>query len=253
VVTGEGFLLAPDRTLYSVSPAAGRLLLDGAGVPTVAWSTAAALASAGAIVLEPGGPVRPVLQIPERRLRLAEACPTPVAPSPQSWLSSRIAAQWYAMTVWSLSDDLHGAVQSEQHNRIVPILRKAELFLRMMTIAVRGIRSEVSRNVAMDLQGTVLNEDFHQLLDRVYAGDPAAFREIPEAAIAVFSAVMADCGMPARPDMFEKSRSFLKQLGEVRMWFRVSEGLDIPIQVPHTLTAKGGDSSTQSSAPVFVE
>ena len=29
------------------------------------------------------------------------------------------------MTVWSLSDDLRGAVESEQRNRVVPILRKA--------------------------------------------------------------------------------------------------------------------------------
>lgn len=253
VAAGEGFLMAPDRSLYSVSPSIARFLMDGGEAPALAWSAAAALAATGAIVLEPGGPARPAVQPSAERLMLPDVCPAPVAPSPESWVSSRIAAQWYAMTVWSLSDDLHGAVESEQRNRIMPILRKAELFLRMMTIAIKGVRSDVSRNVAMDLQGCVLTENFHQLLDVVYTERPEEFRRIPELAISVFSSAMADCGISARADMFERSRSFMKQLGDVRMWFRLSEAFGVPIQVPNTLAAKGGGSGAPASSSIFVD
>ena len=253
VVAGEGFLLAPDRSLHRVSPSVARFLVDRGEAGTLAWSAAAALAAAGAIVLEPGAPVRPAVQPSTERLRLLDVCRPPVAPSPESWLSSRIAAQWNAMTVWSLSDDLHGAVESGHRNRVVPILRKAELFLRMMAVAVQGVRSDVTRNVAMDLQGCALDGDFHQLLDAVYGERPEDFRRIPELAVPVFSATMAECGLPARADMFERSRSFMKQLGDVRMWFRLAEVFDVPTQVPDLLMAKGAGGAAPAGSSVFVD
>ncbi len=157
------------------------------------------------------------------------------------------------MTVWSLSDDLRGAVESEQRNRVVPILRKAELFLRMMAISVKGVRPDAGRSLAMDLQGCVLDEGFRELLDAVYSDRPEDFRQLPERAVSVFSAAMVAWGMPARPDMFEKSRSFMKQLGDVRMWFRVAEAFGIPTQVPDTLVAKGAGSSAPAGSSVFVD
>lgn len=253
VVTGEGFLLAPDRSLHRVSPSVARFLVDRGEAGTLAWSAAAVLTAAGAVLLEPGGPVRPAVQPSTERLRLLDVCATPVAPSTESWLSSRIAAQWNAMTVWSLSDDLHGAVESEQRNRVVPILRKAELFLRMMAIAVQGVRSDVTRTVAMDLQGCTLDGTFHQLLDAAYSERSEDFRRLPELAVSVFSSAMADCGLPARADMFERSRSFMKQLGDVRMWFRVAEVFDIPTRVPDLLVAKGAGSSAPAGSSVFVD
>jgi hypothetical protein len=253
VVAGEGFLLAPDRSLHRVSTSVARFLVDRGRAPTLGWPAAAVLTATGALALEPGGPVRPAVQPAAGPLRLLEVCGTAVAPSPESWLSSRIAAQWNAMTVWSLSDDLRGAVESDQRNRVVPILRKAELFLRMMAIAVRGVRTDVTRTVAMDLQGCVLDGEFQQLLDAVYSDRPDDFRQLPERAVSVFSAAMVDWGMPARPDMFERSRSFMKQLGDVRMWFRVAEAFGIPTQVPDTLVAKGAGSSTPAGSSVFVD
>lgn len=252
VAGGKGFLLAPDRSLYVVNPSVARFVLDRGVTPSLARDVAAELVAVGAITLEPGGPARPVVQVPADRPALPGVCAIPVAPSPESWLSSRIAAQWYAMTVWSLSDDLHGSVESEQRNRIMPILRKAELFLRMMTIAITSVRSDVGRNVAMDLQGCVLDEGFHELLDLVYTPRPAEFRRIPELATSLFSSAMVACGMPARADMFERSRSFMKQLSDVRTWFRVSDGLGIPVQAPDTLLAKGGGSTPSGNSTIFV-
>jgi len=245
--------MAPDRSLHRVSPSVARFLVDRGEAGTLAWSAAAVLAATGAIRLEPGGPVRPAVQPAAEPLRLLDVCGSPVAPSPESWLSSRIAAQWNAMTVWSLSDDLHGAVESGQRNRVVPILRKAELFLRMMAIAVRGSRSDVTRNLAMDLQGCVLDAGFAELLDAACGERPEDFRRLPELAVSRFSAAMTDWGMPARPDMFERSRSFMKQLGDVRMWFRVAEAFDVPTRVPDTLVAKGAGSSTPAGSSVFVD
>ncbi len=252
VVAGEGFLLAPDRSLHRVSTSVARFLTDGGRGTALAWPAAAVLVATGALVLEPGGPVRPAVQPVAEPLRLLDVCHGPVAPSPESWLSSRIAAQWNAMTVWSLSDDLRGAVESEQRNRVVPILRKAELFLRMMAMAVQGVRPDAGRSLAMDLQGCVLDEGFRELLDGVY-GRPEDFRALPERAVEVFSAAMVAWGMPARPDMFEKSRSFMKQLGDVRMWFRVADAFGIPTQVPDTLVAKGAGSSAPAGSSVFVD
>jgi predicted nucleotidyltransferase len=253
VVSGEGFLLAPDRSLHRASPAVARFLVDRGGAGTLAWSAAAVLAATGALRLEPGGPVRPAVQPAAEPLRLLEVCGTPVAPSPESWLSSRISAQWNAMTVWSLSDDLHGAVESGQRNRVVPILRKAELFLRMMAMAVKGVRSDVTRSDAMDLQGCTLEGGFQRLLDAVYSDRPEDFRGLPELAVSVFSATMADCGLPARADMFERSRSFMKQLGDVRMWFRIAEAFDVPVRVPDLLMAKGAGGAAPSGSSVFVD
>jgi hypothetical protein len=244
---------AHDRSLHRASPAVARFLVDRGEAGTLAWSAAAVLAATGALRLEPGGPVRPALRPAAEPLRLLDVCGTPVAPSAESWLSSRISAQWNAMTVWSLSDDLHGAVESGQRNRVVPILRKAELFLRMMAMAVRGVRSDVTRSDAMDLQGCALEGDFPRLLDAVYGDRPEDFRRIPELAVSVFSATMADCGLPARADMFERSRSFMKQLGDVRMWFRIAEAFDVPVRVPDLLMAKGAGGAAPSGSSVFVD
>jgi hypothetical protein len=244
--------LSPERSLYAVSPTTARFVADLGGSPAVPWSVAAELVAMGAIVLEPDGPVRPVLQRPSQPPRLVQVCPIPVAPSPEAWVSSRIAAQWNAMTVWSLTDDLYGAVESGHRNRIMPILRKAELFLRMMAMAVTSVRSEVTRNAAMDLQGCALQDGFPELIDLVYTDRGEDVQQLPRAAVALFSSVMASCGMPARADMFERSRSFMKQLSDVRMWFRVSEGLGIPFRAPNTLLAKGAGSESSSSS-VFVD
>lgn len=253
VATGDGFLLAPDRSLYLVSASAARFVMDEGRGPALAWPIAAVLVAAGAAVLEPAQTAGPEVRPSADRPSLFDFCPAPVAPSPESWVSSRVAAQWCAMTVWSLTDDLHGAVSSGHRNRIAPILRKAELFLRMMTITLRSVRSEVSRNTAMDLQGCVVSDDFPHLLDLAYGDDQAEFERLPELATEVFSEAMTRCGMPARPDMFEKSRSFMRQLSDLRSWFRVSEGLNIAITVPATLIAKGGSDSSSAGSAVFVE
>lgn len=252
VAGGEGFLLGPDRSLYTTSPSVARFVMDRGSATTLDWSAAAALASAGAVALEPDGRARPSLQHDVAHPRLSAACLTPAAPSPESWVSCRIAAHWYAMTVWSLSDDLHGAVESGHRNRVMPILRKSELYLRMMTIALGSVRSEVGRNIAMDLQDSTLGEGFDELLDLVYTERPEEFRDLPDRAVAVFGSVMEASGMPARADMFERSRSFMKQIADVRVWFRVSEGLGIPVEAPGTLLAKGADAAPGSSS-VFVD
>lgn len=252
VAGGEGFLLGPDRSLYATSPSVARFVADQAGASALGRSAAAELVGIGAVILEPDGRAMPALQGTAERPSLPEVCLAPVAPSPESWVSCRVSAHWYAMTVWSLSDDLHGAVESGHRNRVMPILRKAELYLRMMTIALRSVRSEVGRNVAMDLQGSTLGDGFHELLDLVYSERPDEFRSLPERAVAVFSSVMQASGMPARADMFERSRSFMKQVADVRVWFRVSEGLGIPVTAPGTLLAKGADAAPGSSS-VFAE
>lgn len=252
VAGGAGFLMAPDRTLYTASPAAARFLMDGGSATTLDQPVVAELVSAGAVVLEPDGRDRLLVRRAEGRSRLAEAGPAPAAPSPEAWLSCRVAAHWYAMTVWSLSDDLHGAVESGHRNRVVPILRKAELYLRMMTIALANVRSEVDRNTAMDLQDTDIGEGFGELLGSVYTERPEEFQSLPERAVAAFGAVMEASGMPARADMFEQSRSFMKQVADVRVWFRVSEGLGIPVKAPATLLAKGADAAPGGSS-VFAD
>ncbi len=250
VAGGEGFLLRPDRSLYATSPAVARFVMDLGAVRTLARPVAAELLASGAVVVDPDGAAAPTVHRTAEHPPLSEACTAPVAPSPEAWVSCRIAANWYAMTVWSLSDDLYGAVESGHRNRVLPILRKAEIYLRMMTIALRGVRSEVGRNVAMDLQGSALGEGFGDLLDLVGSERPEDLQRVPDGAVAVFGAVMEACGMPARADMFETNRGFMKQVADVRVWFRVSEGLGIPVEAPATLLAKGGDAAPGSSSVI---
>jgi hypothetical protein len=123
----------------------------------------------------------------------------------------------------------------------------------MMAMAVRCVRSDVTRSDAMDLQGCGLDGDFQRLHDAVYGDRPEDFRQLPALAVSVFSATMADCGLPARADMFERSRSFLKQLGDVRMWFRIAEAFDVPTRVPDLLMAKGAGGAAPSGSSVFVD
>jgi hypothetical protein len=248
VAGGEGFLLRPDRSLYATSPAVARFVMDHGAVQTLARPVAAELLAVGAVVADPDGSAETTVHRTADHPPLSEVCTPPVAPSPEAWVSCRIAAHWYAMTVWSLSDDLHGAVESGHRNRVLPILRKAEIYLRMMTVALRSVRSEVGRNVAMDLQGSALGDGFGELLDLVGSERPEDFRRVPDRAVAVFGSVMAACGMPARADMFENNRGFMKQVADVRLWFRVSEGLGIPVEAPATLLAKGGDAAPGSSS-----
>ncbi|MFH9005879.1 hypothetical protein ACH4E5_21950 [Streptomyces afghaniensis] len=252
VAGGEGFLLGPDRSVYATSPAVARFVMDQGVVPALGRPVAAELVATGAVVLEPDGRAAPALHGAVEQPTLSEVCMTPVAPSPEAWVSCRIAAHWYAMTVWSLSDDLYGAVESEHRNRVMPILRKAELYLRMMAVALKSVRSEVGRNVAMDLQGSALGTGFTELLDLADPERPEDLRRLPERAVSVFGSVMEAWGMPARADMFESSRGFMKQLADVRMWFRVSEGLGIPVKAPGTLLAKGGGAAPGSSS-VFAD
>ncbi|CCK32388.1 hypothetical protein BN159_8010 [Streptomyces davaonensis JCM 4913] len=250
VAGGEGFLLRPDRSLYATSPAVARFVMDLGGVRTLARPVAAELLATGAVLVDPDGAAAPTVHRTAEHPPLSEACTAPVAPSPEAWVSCRIAANWYAMTVWSLSDDLYGAVESGHRNRVLPILRKAEIYLRMMTIALKSVRSEVGRNVAMDLQGSALGDGFGDLLDLVGSERPEDLRRVPDRAVAVFGAVMEACGMPARADMFESNRGFMKQVADVRVWFRVSEGLGIPVEAPATLLAKGGDAAPGSSSVI---
>ncbi len=56
VVAGEGFLLAPDRSLHRVGTAVARFLADGGQSAALTWPAAAVLTATGALVLEPGGP-----------------------------------------------------------------------------------------------------------------------------------------------------------------------------------------------------
>ncbi|MEV0633515.1 hypothetical protein AB0I77_00760 [Streptomyces sp. NPDC050619] len=248
VAGGEGFLLRPDRSLYATSPAVARFVMDLGAVRTLGRPVAAELLATGAVVIEPDGRTVPTVHRTAEHPPLSEVCTTPVAPSPEAWVSCRIAAHWYAMTVWSLSDDLYGAVESGHRNRVMPILRKAEIYLRMMAVSLKSVRSDVGRNVAMDLQGSALGDGFHELLDLVAGERPEDFRLVPERAVAVFGAVMEAWGMPARADMFETSRGFMKQVADVRVWFRVSDGLGIPVEAPATLLAKGGDAGPGKSS-----
>jgi hypothetical protein len=236
VAGGAGYLLGPDRSLYRASSAAARFVAEAGAAATVSHAVAAELAAAGAAVIAPAAPIEAETDASLPWPNLPAACPVATAPSPESWLSSHVAAHWYAMTVWSLSDDLHGVIASGQPNRVMPILRKAEVFLRMMTIARMSGRREVNRNTAMDLQGCPLDAGFAELADLVDAGE---LDRVPPRAVEVFTAVMALSDMPAGADMFERSRAFMKQVADVRVWFRVSEGLGIPIEAPGTLLAKG--------------
>ncbi|MGW7296840.1 hypothetical protein [Streptomyces sp. NPDC054829] len=250
VAGGEGFLLRPDRSLYATSPAVARFVMDLGGVQTLARPVAAELLATGAAVVAHDGRAVPAVHRTAEHPPLSEVCTAPVAPSPEAWVSCRIAANWYAMTVWSLSDDLHGAVESGHRNRVLPILRKAEIYLRMMAVALKSVRSQVGRNTAMDLQGSALGDGFHELLDLAGSERPEDFQRVPERAVAVFGAVMEASGMPARADMFETNRGFMKQVADVRVWFRVSEGLGISVEAPPTLLAKGGDAAPGSSSVI---
>jgi hypothetical protein len=250
VAGGAGFLLRPDRSLYATSPAVARFVMDRGAVPTLARPVADELLATGAAVVDLDGSAVPAVHRTAGHPPLSQVCTAPVAPSPEAWVSCRIAANWYAMTVWSLSDDLHGAVESGHRNRVLPILRKAEIYLRMMTVALGSVRSEVGRNVAMDLQADALGDGFLELLDLVGSERSEDFRRVPDEAVAVFGSVMEACGMPARADMFETNRGFMKQVADVRVWFRVSEGLGIPVEAPATLLAKGGDATPGSSSVI---
>ena len=254
LVGGDAFLLSPDNSLYSASPAAARLLHDSIEAngqithpPQVTRLVVGELLAAGAAVCHPSTNAdNSVVVSSSAASFLLDACQRPLATSPGNLLSSRVAAQWYCITLWSLLDDLQGAVESHLLNRIIPILRKIELHLRMLTLAMTAIRSNVTRNLAMDLADYRVEHGFVDLLGLVQSHDED-IRSVPKRVGAVVEKTMMMFDLPVRADMFERGRNFRRTIGDVRKLLKVADSFGLQLDVPPAMAAKGASVDSTGS------